>query len=159
MNDTILSHSFGLDDFFIMNLIFDAPDPSAHFNTGIRFKFEHQIHADLTIDAYRFSVIYHVNIFNDLKDFNLTFRGFAAFKSSIVVTSDFLHSRIVTENCSAIGFPFVRTFAANFLTNAGFQPIYLPAINFMETKPFQITFNDGSIASRKPTPKFQRKKK
>ncbi|MDO9831140.1 protein-export chaperone SecB [Glaesserella parasuis] len=48
------------------------------------------------------------------------------------INEQFKRSRFPTVNAPAIAFPFFRAFIATFLTNAGFEPIILPSINFME---------------------------
>ncbi|WP_324021263.1 protein-export chaperone SecB [Aeromonas caviae] len=54
----------------------------------------------------------------------------ALFLTDSPITSDFQNSPFPKVNAPAIAFPFLRSFVATTLLNAGFEPILLPSINF-----------------------------
>lgn len=54
------------------------------------------------------------------------------FKTDKSIDDDFRNSNFPKVNAPAIAFPFFRAFVATFLVNAGYEPIVLPSINFVE---------------------------
>lgn len=54
----------------------------------------------------------------------------AIFLTDTPITIDFQNSPFPKVNAPAIAFPFLRSFIATVLLNAGFEPILLPSINF-----------------------------
>lgn len=48
------------------------------------------------------------------------------------IDEEFKNSPFVSINAPAIAFPYLRAFLSNFTLQAGFQPIVLPSINFVE---------------------------
>ena len=54
----------------------------------------------------------------------------AVFETSEPVDEEFFESHFARINAPAIAFPFFRNAIAQYLTLAGFDPTYLPSINF-----------------------------
>ena len=52
------------------------------------------------------------------------------FQCSEPITVDFLNSHFTNINAPAIAFPFLRSFIAFMVLNAGYKPFILPSINF-----------------------------
>lgn len=52
------------------------------------------------------------------------------FESDTEIDLEFLNSSMVQVNAPAILFPFIRAFINTITTNAGYNPLILPAINF-----------------------------
>jgi preprotein translocase subunit SecB len=53
------------------------------------------------------------------------------FETESEIEEDYLNDGMVTVNAPAIVFPFIRAFINTVSTNAGYNPIILPAINFV----------------------------
>lgn len=63
-------------------------------------------------------------------DFDIEFH--TLFESAKPIDDQFLLSDFAKISAPAIGFPFLRAFITTFSVQAGFQPIILPSINFIE---------------------------
>lgn len=83
---------------------------------------------------------------NDLNHFAVTFfsefqikEGYivkihyqSIFETDGLINDDFKKGNFPKVNAPAIAFPFFRAFVATFLVNAGYEPIILPSVNFVE---------------------------
>lgn len=56
----------------------------------------------------------------------------SVFETDKPIDDNFRNSNFPKVNAPAIAFPFFRAFVATFLVNAGYEPIILPSINFVE---------------------------
>ena len=80
--------------------------------------------------------IFIVEFIADLKHkenpevFNLNAQFVAVFQTAQEIDNEFKNSPFAKINAPAIAFPFLRSFVAGFITNAGYNPIIMPSINF-----------------------------
>ncbi len=77
--------------------------------------FQIQIQANHTSESIKISTEYH-----------------AIFECSTVVDDAFLESEFAEIAAAAIGFPFVRAFISSVSVQAGYPPIILPSMNFVQ---------------------------
>lgn len=82
-------------------------------------------------DKHLFSIIFHMKMYIDC-EVELEFDYKADFKNSEEITNDFRASHFVKVNAPAIAYPFLRSFVANILLQSGYDPIILPAVNFVK---------------------------
>ena len=66
-------------------------------------------------------------------DHILTIKYISEFKSDTDISEEerFAHD-FFSINAPAIAFPFLRSYIANFMLSSGFNPLILPAINFVK---------------------------
>lgn len=67
-------------------------------------------------------------------EFRLKLVYISAFQTDEDISDEFKKSSFPKINAPAIGYPFLRSFLANFLVNAGYEPLLLPSINFTAIK-------------------------
>lgn len=74
-----------------------------------------------------------------LFDLRLTFEGkflaaeyLTIFETSEEFSDDFPTSNFVKMNAPAIAFPFIRSYVAHITLIAGYSPVVLPSVNFVE---------------------------
>lgn len=58
----------------------------------------------------------------------------AQFETGEVIDQEFLKNKFALINAPAIGYPYFRAFFSNLLLNAGYEPSFLPTINFVNLK-------------------------
>ena len=58
----------------------------------------------------------------------------AQFQTDEVIEREFLKNKFALINAPAIGYPYFRAFFSNLLLNAGYEPYFLPTINFVNLK-------------------------
>lgn len=77
-----------------------------------------------------FEVVFNI----ELKDkrFSLALEMFFTFSSDEKITEEFKISLFPKVNAPAIAFPYLRSFISNFTLQAGYDPIILPSLNFVE---------------------------
>ena len=94
--------------------------------------------SDLTVedDATIFIKSFEIHIIQNVEEigeiFDLKAEYHAAFKLDREVNQDFLDSVFARISAPAIGFPYLRAFVTTVSTQAGFPPVILPSINFVE---------------------------
>jgi preprotein translocase subunit SecB len=77
-----------------------------------------------------FGIVFKIEIRD--KDFDLFVEFVYNFESDSEITDEFKNSDFPKINAPAIAFPFLRAFISNFTLQAGFEPVILPSINFVE---------------------------
>ena len=97
---------------------------------------------DQKIDQSSFSFDFHLSyseeqayfVIFDVKiktlKFNLTTKYAVKFKCSAPIDSNFKNSDFAQINSPAIAFPMLRSFIATITVNAGYEPLFLPSVNF-----------------------------
>lgn len=130
MDTPIIQHKVSLADFYVTNIKFNAPSPNAKFGDGLTFKLNHETSYDLNLDNQRFFIFFNLHITNQSQDFDLILTALASFKTDQVINSEFMDSHFPNVNCPAIAFPYIRSYVTNLISSSGYQPIYLPSINF-----------------------------
>ncbi|MEN8319748.1 MULTISPECIES: protein-export chaperone SecB [Acinetobacter] len=58
----------------------------------------------------------------------------AQFETGEIIDQEFLKNKFALINAPAIGYPYFRAFFSNLLLNAGYEPTFLPTINFVNLK-------------------------
>jgi len=81
-----------------------------------------------------YSVIFDIKINDDPNNLSLIIKCIALFETKIPITNEFKESTFIKINSPAIAFPFLRSFINTLTTNAGINPIILPAFNFSSEK-------------------------
>jgi preprotein translocase subunit SecB len=111
-----------------------------NFNIG---NFDRPIHEDLTTelkysqgftqdDLFAFAVLFELSLKNQENGFSFNLKMTAHFTTSEQIDENFKGSDFAKINAPAIAFPYLRTFVSNLTLNAGYQPIILPAFNFVQ---------------------------
>jgi preprotein translocase subunit SecB len=99
----------------------------------------HQLETSLNIGSVfpednpnTFGIIFHFSLQSKSKKFKLKLMATAHFATSDVIDDIFKKSPFIEVNAPAIAFPYIRTFISNLTLNSGFDPIILPAFNFVQ---------------------------
>lgn len=79
-----------------------------------------------------FIVTFEMLLQSKSKKFKLKLKADAHFLTESEIDEDFKTSLFVKINAPAIAFPYVRTFISNLTLNSGYDPIVLPAYNFVQ---------------------------
>jgi preprotein translocase subunit SecB len=77
-----------------------------------------------------FGIIFKIEIRD--KEFDLYVEFVYNFEADSEITDEFKNSNFPKINAPAIAFPFLRAFISNFTLQAGYEPVILPSINFVE---------------------------
>lgn len=102
-------------------------DPALTASNELKINLNHRAHT-INEDKKIFLIEFNLSIASDRFTLKVVFKGM--FSNSFEIDKDFLDSQFVTLNAPAIVFPFLRSFVTTLTSNAGYQPIILPAINF-----------------------------
>lgn len=81
-------------------------------------------------DKNSFNLLFEVKI-RDI-DFDMTISMLAIFGLDEEITEEFKVSDFPKINAPAIAFPYLRALISNITLQAGFKPVMLPSINFVE---------------------------
>jgi preprotein translocase subunit SecB len=102
----------------------------------VQWSFKHQI---LLIDQPQsddeqriFIVEFDLRLATNKGTFMMTTKYHVTFQAEKPVTPEYLESPTIKVNAPAIAYPFVRSFVATVITNAGYPAIYLPSVNFVK---------------------------
>ena len=79
-----------------------------------------------------FAIVFDFTLQNNSEKFKLELKAIAHFSTQSDIDEDFKNSAFVNINAPAIAFPYVRTFISNLTLNSGYDPIVLPAFNFLQ---------------------------
>lgn len=79
-----------------------------------------------------FIVKFELSLYNKESSFNANVTMNAFFKANELISDEFKKSPLISVNAPAIAFPFLRSFITTITANAGYDPIFLPSINFMK---------------------------
>ena len=82
------------------------------------------------LDRNKFGVGLLVKIKDE--DYDLNVEMVFMFETNVEINKQFVDSDFPKVNAPAIAFPYIRAFISNFTMQAGFSPIVLPSINFVE---------------------------
>lgn len=66
------------------------------------------------------------------RDYSVRLEMRFSFEADEAITDDFKSSTFPTVNAPAIAFPYLRSFLSILTMQAGYQPIMLPSVNFVE---------------------------
>lgn len=96
------------------------------------FRFDYSAHRPDDLDIKdRFAVAFKAVIQNPSESVQCSIIFLAQFHTSENFEDEYLNSKFALINAPAIGYPFLRAFVANTLVNAGYEPLMLPTINFV----------------------------
>jgi len=78
--------------------------------------------------------VFIVNMDVDVTDeeFDMSIEALFVFEVSEPITEEFKMSAFPTVNAPAIAFPYMRSFVSTMTLQAGYRPVILPSINFVE---------------------------
>ncbi len=79
----------------------------------------------------RFILTFNISISHP-NEFELQCTYATTFQTSEDINDEFKNSDFPKINAPAIAFPFLRVLISNFTLNAGYNPVLLPSINFVE---------------------------
>ncbi|MGC1391140.1 MAG: protein-export chaperone SecB [Bacteroidales bacterium] len=79
---------------------------------------------------HNYSVNFDLKITESTNYLYLDIKCIAVFETKDPITDEFKESGFIKTNSPAIAFPFLRSFANTLTSNAGINPIILPAFNF-----------------------------
>ena len=130
MNTPSIQYAIRLVNFFVTSVNMTATDPndkklteSLKVNIGYGLGFN-----EIKLNSYL--VNFNIDLSNKNKSFLLELKASALFESTEDIDDDFKNSVFVQTNSPAIAFPFLRSFINTLTTNAGINPVILPAFNF-----------------------------
>jgi preprotein translocase subunit SecB len=83
-------------------------------------------------DTKKFAIIFDFSLQSKSKKFKLKLKAVAHFSTQENINDDFKNSPFININAPAIAFPYVRSFISNLTLNSGYDPIVLPALNFVK---------------------------
>ena len=66
------------------------------------------------------------------KDFKIKVEMLFRFETDINLDEEFKKSDFIRINAPAIAYPYVRSFISNLTLQAGFSPVILPSVNFVQ---------------------------
>jgi len=78
-----------------------------------------------------FGISFEINLKNKNQDFELRVKAIAHFECDENINQEFMQSDFVFINAPAIAFPYLRAFISNITLNSGYNPVILPAFNFV----------------------------
>jgi len=77
-----------------------------------------------------FLVVFLAEIATEDDDFKLIIKYIALFETESEIDEEFKESKFIQQSPPAIAFPYLRSFLITLSSNAGYNPIILPALNF-----------------------------
>jgi len=83
-----------------------------------------------TKDKKIFSIFFDVSL-KTKNEYSVDIKYETIFKTSEEIDDEFKNSHFPYVNTPAIGFPFLRAFVSFMTLNAGYKPLILPSINFV----------------------------
>lgn len=130
MSTPTIQYTIRLVNFFVTSVNMGLVDPnekklteSLQVNIGFGLGFSED-------KLNNYLVNFNIDLSNKNKSFRLELKASALFESTANIDDDFKNSTFVQTNSPAIAFPFIRSFINTLTTNAGINPVILPAFNF-----------------------------
>ncbi|RKS02882.1 protein-export chaperone SecB [Flavobacterium sp. 102] len=81
-------------------------------------------------DKRSFSLLFEIDVKDT--DFDMFIKMLAIFELDEDITEEFKVSDFPVINAPAIAFPYLRAVISNITLQAGYRPVMLPSINFVE---------------------------
>lgn len=85
-----------------------------------------------TDDPKSFGIVFDFFRKADSEEFFLKLKAIAHFSCQENIDDSFKESPFLSINAPAIAYPYIRTFISNLTLNSGYDPIVLPALNFVQ---------------------------
>lgn len=104
----------------------EVVDDSDKGTFGLGFSVDYHKERD-----HEFMIMFEVTV-NLPSNFILEVEYMTIFETSEPIDEQFRTSHFPVVNAPAIAFPFLRSFVATFLLNAGHHPVIFPSINFTQ---------------------------
>lgn len=119
--------------------------PKKYKERAFEFDFECKFSEE---ESDTFVLIFYLTIINPDK-FKVDIEYASFFQASESINEDFIKSPFPIINAPAIAFPYLRCLLSNFTLNAGFEPVILPSINFVEFAEEKKKRGDEAISGSK----------
>jgi len=78
-----------------------------------------------------FAIIFDITLENHEKTFVLKVKAIAQFETDKPIDEEFKYSPFLIITAPAIAYPYLRAFISNLLLNCGYEPRWLPTLNFV----------------------------
>lgn len=109
----------------VSQLYFSKPENSETF-----FNLDYFIQK---INTTNFSVEFKLEIIDpDVFEMGLVYNSIFEADSSLPEGEDFENNKFFSQNAPAIAYPYLRAFVSTVMLNAGYPPLMLPSVNFVE---------------------------
>ena len=82
-------------------------------------------------ESSQFGILFKLTLACE-ETFQIQLHALAEFSCNQVLTQEFISSHFPKINAPAIAFPYLRSFIANLMLNAGYPPLHLPSVNFVQ---------------------------
>lgn len=111
-----------------------------HFTTGSRKLSESELHLEPvfqcshTINKKLVEILFNIQIAGTQLPFTMDveYKGNFRFNQDLESIDKSIVEKTININCAAILYPFIRETIAEITRKAGFSPLILPAMNFVE---------------------------
>lgn len=130
MNQPEQQQAIRLVNFIVSDVSMHINDPSIDKQKG---KMKVNIEVEMGFDENQnknYAVNFNVALSRENKSFQLSLKASAIFVTQKPIDDEFKESGFVKINSPAIAFPYIRSFISTLTTNAGINPVVLPAYNF-----------------------------
>lgn len=127
-----IQNSIRLSGFTVPEISMETPeliDPSITDSLALDLEVDFDFSQE---ESCVYAIIFHAELKSVSGDFRLFIKGIGWFHTSNEITDEFKESNFVRVNSPAIAFPFVRSFINTLTSNAGLNPVILPAYNFSQ---------------------------
>ena len=109
----------------VSQLYFSKPENSETF-----FNLDYFIQK---INTTNFSVEFKLEIIDpDVFEMGLVYNSIFEADSSLPEGEGFENNKFFSQNAPAIAYPYLRAFVSTVMLNAGYPPLMLPSVNFVE---------------------------
>ncbi|MBP9122004.1 MAG: protein-export chaperone SecB [Ignavibacteriaceae bacterium] len=139
-----IQYSIRLKDIFFPKVVLTAGEElQKDVTSEISVRLQYEIGPNPT-DKRVYQVVFTINVVDEKTKFDLEVQSVAYFECNNDIDDAFMNSGFIKVNSPAIAFPFVRSFINTLTTNAGFNPVILPAFNFTRSKPVEDESPDNA---------------
>ncbi len=135
MSDNVIQQQISLLDFKAVKTSFELVEEDEDNITEPEFNFNLNnilFSADPKLFAKSFVVNLTVILENTNHILKLNVEFHTIFRCLVDIDDSFLESDFVKISAPAIGFPYLRAFVSTVTLQAGFPPVILPSINFVQ---------------------------
>ncbi|GAB1350126.1 hypothetical protein MASR1M107_23410 [Ignavibacteriales bacterium] len=140
-----IQYSIRLKDIFFPKVVLTAGEVlQKDVASEISVRLQYEI-GPIPSDKRVYQVMFTIKVEDEKTKLNLEVESVAYFESNNDIDDTFMNSGFIKVNSPAIAFPFVRSFINTLTTNAGFNPVILPAFNFTRSKPVEDESPDKPV--------------
>ena len=124
-------HQFHFKDYHLLKIVFNLNENFLNESVGQDgIEVNPEIEIDYKKDEKHISVQINIEFENPNAPFNFNIGIVGSFEFDIDISSENMES-VVNINCSALLFPFLSETIADITRRAGFPPLILPPVNFV----------------------------